>query len=61
MADAKTVAHFYMKHENDFSVKGNRPVYTCKTCGKTKEREPGDLETAPCLCGGTMHVHFSTK
>lgn len=59
MTNAKDVARFHINHEKDFSIKGNRPVYTCERCGKTKEHEIGDLETATCACGGTMQVHFT--
>lgn len=62
MIDPHTMARFIMDHQEEYSIKGNRPVYTCGKCGKTKERQPGDLETAPCpKCDGTMHVHFTKE
>lgn len=63
MADPLKTAQFMLRHKTDFEIKGNRPIYTCKKCGETRERKPGELETTVCekeKCGGTMQVHFST-
>lgn len=59
MADPLKTARFMLRHEKDFEIKGNRPIYTCEKCKETRDRKPGELETALCeKCGGTMHVHF---
>ncbi|MBI5912874.1 hypothetical protein HY839_00310 [Candidatus Azambacteria bacterium] len=61
MTDPKEMAQYLLRHKKDFEEKGSMPMYTCKKCGETRGRKAGDLETAPCLCGGTMQVHFSKQ
>lgn len=61
MGDQMELARFMIRHRREYERR-KRPIYICASCKRKKEREAGDLETAPCTaCGNTMHVRFIKK